>query len=81
MTTRPLITGILSGLLSVGAVLGSDRPAESPFGWVGDLDATRETSSKPILLVIDSPQQKWDRYIESAVLPDSALARLEQWPC
>lgn len=76
MTTRLLAIGMVSGILSVGGVIGSDRPAQSPFAWVDDLDATRETSSKPILLVIDSPQQKWDRYIESAVLPDSALAQM-----
>ena len=76
MTTRPLIIGILSGIFSVGAVLGADQPAESPFGWVQDLAAAREKSSKPILLVIDAPQQKWDQHIESAVLPDSALARI-----
>lgn len=88
MTARRLITGILTGILSAG-LLGPpfaapqasspDRPAESPFGWVGDLDAAGESSlrtGKPILLLIDSPPQRWDRYIENEVLPDSALAQV-----
>jgi hypothetical protein len=43
------------------------------------LDAARESSlrtGKPILLLIDYPPQRWDRYIESEILPDSALAQV-----
>jgi hypothetical protein len=88
MTATRLVTGILIGILNAGVLSppfvaaqasSPDRPAESPFGWVGDLDAARESSlrtGKPILLLIDSPEQRWDRYIESAVLPDSALAQV-----
>ncbi len=88
MTATRLITEILAGILSAGVlgppfvatqVSSPDRPAESPFGWVGDLDVARESSlrtGKPILLLIDSPPQRWDRYIESEVLPGSALAQV-----
>jgi len=88
MTAKRLISRILTGILSAGVlgppsaatqVSSPDGPAESPFEWVGDLDAARESSlrsGKLILLVLDSAPQRWDRYIEGAVLPDSALAQV-----
>src|SRR5678815_5521800 len=88
MTAKRLISRILTGILSAGVlgppsaatqVSSPDGPAESPFEWVGDLDAARESSlrsGKLILLGLDSAPQRWDRYIEGAVLPDSALAQV-----
>lgn len=88
MSTRRFFTGILrltigAGLfyptLGVTQTLTAERAAESPFAWTIDFDAAKASSlrtGKPVLLVIDAPQQRWDRYIERTVLPDSALAQV-----